>query len=56
MITKDNLPSSFQNMFKFLAETNRTKSYKLERGLIKNSESLPSAMFPKLWNTVEIDL
>ena len=43
-------------MFKSLAEPNRTKSYKLERVLIKNLESFPSAIFPKLWNEIEIDL
>ena len=43
-------------MFKSLAEPNRTKSYKLERVLNKNLESFPSAMFPKLWNKIEIDL
>ena len=43
----DSLPSSFQNMFKSLAEPNRTKSYKLERVLDKNLESFSSAMFPK---------
>ena len=43
-------------MFKSLAEQNRTKSYKLERVLNKNIESFPSAMFPKLWNEIEIDL
>ena len=47
----DSLQSSFQNMFKSLAELNRTKSYKLERVLNKNLESFPSAMFP-----IEIDL
>ena len=52
----NNLPSSFQNMFKSLTEPNRTKSYKLERVLNKNLESFPSAMFPKLWNAIEIDL
>ena len=52
----DNLPTSFQNMFKSLAEPNRTKSYKLERVLNKNLESFTSAMFPKLWNAIEIDL
>ena len=52
----DNLPSSFQNMFKSLAESNRTKSYKLEWVLNKNLESFPSAMFPKLWNEIEFDL
>jgi len=41
-------------MFKSLAEPNRTKLYKLERVLNKNLDSFPSAMFPKLWN--EIDL
>ena len=29
--------------------------YKLERVLNKNLESSPSAMFPKLWNAIEID-
>ena len=43
-------------MFKSLAEPNRTKLYKLERVLNKNLESSPSAMFPKLWNKIEIDL
>ena len=43
-------------MFKSLAEPNRTKSYKLERVLNKNLGSFPSAMFPILWNTIEIDL
>ncbi len=43
-------------MFKSLAEPNRTKSYKLKRVLNKNLESFPSAMFPKLWNEIEIDL
>ena len=43
-------------MFKSLAEPNRTKSYKLERVLNKNLESFPSAMFPKLWIEIEIDL
>ena len=52
----DNLPSSFQNMFKSLAEPNRTKSNKLERVLNKNQESFPSTMFPKLWNAIEIYL
>jgi len=42
-------------MFKSLAEPNRTKSYKLKRVLNKNLESFPSAMFPKLWNAIEID-
>jgi len=50
------LPFSFQNMFKSLAEPNRTKSYKLERVLNKNLESFPSAMFSKLWIEIEIDL
>ena len=52
----DNLPSSFQNMFKSLTEPNRTKSYKLERILNKNLESFPSTMFPKFWNEMEFDL
>ena len=43
-------------MFKSLAEPNRIKSYKLERVLTKNLESFPSAIFPKLWNAIKIDL
>ena len=43
-------------MFKSLAEPNITKSYKLEWVFNKNLESIPSAMFPKLWNAIEIDL
>ena len=50
----DDLPSSFHNMFKSLAEPNRTKSCKLEQK--QNLESFPSAIFPKLWNEIEIDL
>ena len=50
----DSLQSSFQNMFKSLAELNRTKSYKLERVLNKNLESFPSAKFPKLWNKIDL--
>jgi len=38
----DNLPSSFRNMFKSLAKSNRTISYKLEQVLNKNLESFPS--------------
>ena len=52
----DNLSSSFQNMFKSLAEPKRTRSYKLERILNQNLESFPSAIFPKLWNEIEIIL
>ena len=51
-----NLPSSFQNMLKSRAERNRTKSYKLEQVINKNLEIFPSALFPKLWNAIEIDL
>ena len=43
-------------MFKSLAELNRTKSYELERVLDKNLESFSSAMFPKMWNAIEIYL
>ena len=50
------LPSSLQNVLKSLAESNRAKLYKLEQVLNKNLESFPSALFPKLWNAIEIDL
>jgi len=38
------------------SQPNRTISYKLERVLNTNLESFPSAMFPKLWNEIEMDL
>jgi len=52
----ENLPASFQDMFNSLAEPNRTKSYKLERVLFKTLESFPSALFPKIWNSIELEL
>ena len=41
-------------MFNSLAEPNKTKSYKLERGLFKTLECFPSALFPKIWNSIEL--
>ena len=35
---------------------NRTKSYKLERVLFKTLEYFLSALFPKLWNSIELEL
>ena len=52
----ENLPASFHEMFNSLAETNRTKSYKLEWVLFKTLECLPSALFPKIWNSIELEL
>ena len=52
----DTFPLPSKICFKSLAEPNRTKSYKLERVLNINLESFPSAMFPKLWIEIEIDL
>ena len=49
------LPSMIYVLF-FLAEPNRTKSYKLERVLFKTLEYFPSALFPKLWNSIELEL
>ena len=43
-------------MFNSLAEPNRTKSYKLERVLFKALENFSSALFPKLWNSIELEL
>ena len=40
-------------MFNSLVEPNRTKSYKLERVPFKTLECFPSALFPKLWNSIE---
>ena len=43
-------------MLNSLTEPNRTKSYKLERDLFKTLEYFPSALFPKLWNSLELEL
>ena len=42
-------------MFNSLAEPNRAKSYKLERVLFKPLECFPSGLFPKLWNSIELE-
>ena len=52
----ENLSASFHDMFNSLAEPNRTKSYKLERVLFKTLECFPSAIFPKTWNSIELEL
>ena len=52
----ENLPASFHDMFYSLAEPNRTKSYKLEPVLSKSLECFPSALFPKIWNSIELEL
>ena len=52
----DNLPASFHDMFNSLAEPNRTKSYKLELVLFKTLECFPYAIFPKKWNSIELEL
>ena len=52
----ENLPTSFHDMFNSLAEPNRTKSYKLERVLFKTLECFSSALFPKIWNSIELEL
>ena len=43
-------------MFNSLVKPNRAKSYKLERVLFKTLEYFPSALYPKLWNSLELDL
>ena len=50
------LPTFCHDMFSSLADPNRTKSYKLERVLFKTIECFPSAFFPKLWNSIELEL
>ena len=52
----ENLTASFHDMFNSLAEPNRTKSYKRERVLFKRLECFPSALFPKIWNSIELEL
>ena len=48
----ENLPTFFHYLFNSLAEPNRTKSYKL----FKTLACFPSALFPKLWNSIELEL
>ena len=43
------IPSAYSNL-------NRTKLYKLERVLLKTLERFPSALFPKSWNSIELEL
>ena len=43
-------------MFNSLDEPNRTKSYKLERVLFKTLECFPYAIFPKIWNSIELEV
>lgn len=50
------LPNSFNNMFTSLAEPNRTKSYKLELVKHKSLENFPAAIFPKVWNAIELNI
>ena len=52
----ENLPASLHDMFNPLAEPNRTKSYKSERVLFKTLECFPSALIPKIWNSIELEL
>ena len=51
----ENLPTSIHDMFNSLAEPKRTKSYKHERVLFKTLECFYSALFPKLWNSIELE-
>ena len=48
--------NSFNDMFNSLDEPNRTKSYKREQILFKMLECFPSALFPKIWNSIELEL
>ena len=43
-------------MFNSLAEADGTKSYQIKRVLFKTLECFPSALFPKLWNSIELEL
>ena len=52
----ENLPASFHDMFNSLAEPNKTKSCKLEWVLFKTLECFPSALFPKIWNLIKLEL
>ena len=48
--------SVIHDIFNSLAEPNRTKSYKLERVPLKTLECFPPALFPKIWNSIELEL
>jgi len=55
MERKKLLKNSVQSSLKSLS-LNVIKSYKLERVLFKTLEYFPSALFPKLWNSIELEL
>ena len=48
------LPFSFNGMFEFLAEPNRTKSFKVEKVKNNRLESFPTAIFPRIWNSTAL--
>jgi len=50
------LPSSFDNKFTPLMNSNRTQSYKLNLAANKNLESFPSYFLPKIWNSISLEL
>jgi len=52
----ENLPNSLHDNFNSLAEPKRTKSYKLEWVLFKTLKYFPSALFPNLLNSLELEL
>ena len=49
----ENLLTSFHDVLNSSTEPKRTKLYKLEQVLFKTLEWFPSALFPKLWNSIE---
>ena len=51
-----NLPASFHDMFNTFVKPNRKKSYKLEQVIFKTLGCFPSALFPKIWNSIELEL
>ena len=50
------LPLSFESMFTFSAEPNRTKSFRVEKVKNKTLESFPTVVFPKIWDSTQFEL
>jgi hypothetical protein len=52
----DKLPLSFKNMFNPLSEPNRTRNFLHEKAKIKTLEWFPKVVFPRIWNTLKLNL
>ena len=52
----NNLPNSLRNLFTPLTTNNRNKSYRVEKPRISILSNLPTVTFPKVWNSLPLNL